>query len=108
MLLLQSLLWYTLYQEDTGMLKTKTAAVLLAFFFVGDCGAHWFYLGEPERGWFYPLGYLLSFLVGVLGGSTFGWIGGLMLIGVIGCRIYDFFYLLCMHPSDFDARYNNG
>lgn len=89
------------------MLRTKTAAVLLAFLFTGDFGAHWFYLGEPGRGWFYPLGYAFSLFVWVGGGSAIGWLGVLMFAGVFLCRVWDFFVLLCMHPSDFDAQYNS-
>lgn len=88
------------------MLRTKTGAVLLAFFFTGDFGAHWFYLGQPSRGWFYPLGYFVSFMIALLGGQSVGWIGLLMGLGVAGCRVWDFFHLLCMHPKDFDALYN--
>jgi TM2 domain-containing membrane protein YozV len=97
---------------DQPLMRTKTAAVLYAFFFLGDFGAHWFYLGEPKRGWFYPIGYVVGFILMGAGGmpnplaGVFGTIGFLILLTVVLSRIYDFFYLLCMHPKDFDARYN--
>ena len=96
--------------------RTKTGAVLLAFFITGDIGAHWFYLGEPERGFFYLktwgavwalfIGALLvqvqmQWLAVIMGtASIFG--AGVLFI----CRMWDFFHLLSMHPTEFDYKYN--
>lgn len=92
-------------------LKTKTGAVLLAIF-LGDFGCHWFYLGQSQRGWFYPGGYATCLvLMGVLGGlgDVGASIGAIFLLAyfvIALCRVWDVFYLCAMHPAEFDHLYN--
>lgn len=86
--------------------KTKTGALLLAFF-LGDFGCHWYYLGERSRGLTYPIGYAICLTLWVVGSTSF--IGPLGVLGVfaLACsRIWDFFYLMAMHQTEFDYKYN--
>lgn len=86
--------------------RTKIGALLLAFF-LGDFGCHWFYLGERSRGASYPMGYTFCWLLCIIGSRSF--LGPLGLIGMAVLflsRVWDFFYLLAMHQTEFDYKYN--
>lgn len=90
-------------------MKTKAGAVLLAFFFTGDWGAHWFYLGEEDRGWFYVLGWVafwLCFFTGPLI-RLFSLVAVLLVLVLLGSRIWDVFYLATMHEVEFESRFNH-
>lgn len=88
-------------------LKTKTGAVLLALF-LGDFGAHWFYLGQSSRGLFYLLGWPCAFVLAIFANVTafFGIVAFLGMFCLVGCRIYDLFYLIAMHPEEFERDFN--
>lgn len=83
-------------KNDDKYMKTKSAALLLAFFF-GGIGIHWFYLGRNTRG-------VIYLCIG--GGLGLFYMFPLILTCILA--LFDFLIIAFKSQDDFDAEYNKS